>query len=764
MNDPRDEQPQDASTQFDSELLDKIADEFARRCRLGESPDIQEYLSKFPEQAAHLKSLLQSVQLLEKAKQQRPLGDSTLKKALSNLHDFRIIREIGKGGMGIVYEAEQLSLQRRVALKVLPHRSRMDNQRFQRFEREAHAAAKLHHSNIVSVYSFGEHDGLHYYVMQYINGRSLAQLLTHWRENPDKIPPLPRRWSFIARIGVEVAQALQHAHEHGILHRDIKPGNILVDRQGTTWVTDFGLAKQVEDATLTKTGDIIGTLQYMAPEQLQSRADERSDLYSLGLTLYELLTLKPAIEDMAPSRLLKILGELQLEPPRKINPEIPLDLETIVLKAIAREPVDRYQTANALATDLKRFLEDEPVEARRMSLAERAWRWARRNLLTTLLSVTLVASLILTSVVGWVGYVRTGKALENEFAIRQAAEEASKRADANVAMSLDAIENMFEKLASRRAGMPGDPDSGEMDHPGVISPEGKLRDPGNKAPPNHPENPPPGQHPPLPHPRHAQDEVELLQSILNFYERFAAANAESLTQRNIEPARAYFRVASLYRLLGKSNKAAEYYRRTVEFYHRQSLTEPLDNKSRLELAVAILSSPFSDREKPALETRKVEILESLSIAEQLVRESEHRPGFVELEAHARVELGVLEFSLGNRAVADKELLQACYMMDQLVDKFPASPTLRMRRIMAYHARADVLKGSQKKEDARTLLMEAVKDLRRVLTIVQQGAPPPPDLRDICDRLVDSLNDLGEREDADILATEATRFLTPNRDQ
>jgi serine/threonine protein kinase len=178
-------------------------------------------------------------------------------------------------------------------------------------------------------------------------------------------------WHSVARIGVQVADALAYANSQGVLHRDIKPSNLLLDTRGTVWITDFGLAKATDSDDLTHTGDIVGTLRYLAPERLSGESDERSDIYGLGVTLYELLTLRPAFEESDRNKLLRQLAEREPARPRTIDREIPPDLETIVLKAIAKEPADRYQSAAELESDLRQFLEDKPIRARRASVGER---------------------------------------------------------------------------------------------------------------------------------------------------------------------------------------------------------------------------------------------------------------------------------------------------------------------------------------------------------------------------------------------------------
>jgi hypothetical protein len=209
----------------------------------------------------------------------------------------------------------------------------------------------------------------------------------------------------VARIGVQVAEALEYSHAQGVLHRDIKPSNLLLDLHGTVWVADFGLAKLVDQSDLTRTGDVVGTWRYMAPERFRGQSDARSDVYSLGLTLYELLALRPAYDAASREELIQQVSHGDPPRPRRVNPEVPRDLETIVLKAIERDPGRRYQTAGELGEDLRRYLEDRPIWARRSSPVERAWRWARRNpaiaglggVLTALLVAVAVGSMLAAS-------------------------------------------------------------------------------------------------------------------------------------------------------------------------------------------------------------------------------------------------------------------------------------------------------------------------------------------------------------------------------
>jgi len=345
--------------------FEELAEEFAVECRKGESHSISEYEKRYPEHAEKIRKLLPTVALLEQLRRaaRRDRGDDAQAESLpERLGEFHVLRELGRGGMGVVYEAVQESLGRHVALKVVYH-VHLNAKRLERFRREAQAVARLHHTNIVPIFGVGDHEGLPYYVMQYIKGTGLDDLVETWRNEGARQDAA--RWRFVARVGVQAALALDYAHAQGVLHRDIKPSNLLIDEQQTIWITDFGLAKLTGQDDLTASGDIVGTLRYLAPEALEGETDPRSDVYSLGLLLYELLTLKSPFGELSPSELLRHVIEEKPIRPRKLDPAIPRDLETIVLKATAREPGGRYKTAGALAEDLNRFLEDRPILARR---------------------------------------------------------------------------------------------------------------------------------------------------------------------------------------------------------------------------------------------------------------------------------------------------------------------------------------------------------------------------------------------------------------
>jgi serine/threonine protein kinase/WD40 repeat protein len=430
------------------EPIEALAEEFLGRYRQGERPSLTEYVNEHPELAELIREYFPAMLVMEELgsvdgdTQSARLGGANIPDQIA---DYRILREMGRGGMGIVYEAIQESLGRRVALKVLPFHGLLGRTHLERFCREARAAARLHHTNIVPVFAVGEDHGIHYYAMQFIQGQSLAEVLREVRrqeprfddktgllDSSGSVPPSQSELTTqvqgpyfrkAAQIGLQVAEALDYAHREGILHRDIKPANLLLDTSGRMWITDFGLAKSEEWAELTSPGDVLGTVRYMAPERFQGRADARSDVYGLGLTLYEMLTLRPAFGDSDRVRLMDRIAHEEPPRPRQVDPHIPRDLETMVLKAMAKEPSLRYATSADLAADLRRYLDDRPIQARRTPLRERAWRWCKRNRLAAALMAFVVLLFALFSAGAFLYSAQLARALGDAKAANLVAQE-----------------------------------------------------------------------------------------------------------------------------------------------------------------------------------------------------------------------------------------------------------------------------------------------------------------------------------------------------
>ncbi len=501
------------------------------------APALTEYTDRYPELAEDIRDLFPAMVKVEQVDEGHINRESDLKTpaptvSLRQIGDYRIVGEIGRGGMGVVYEAEQVSLGRRVALKVLPRHVAADRMTLERFRREARAAARLHHTNIVPVFEVGQDGDVRFYAMQFIQGQSLDAVITELRhlrihsqsrgdgeDKPkggretrtlapsvahsilaggflpegdarptsgivqERTPAQPASAALalaraaavgagateagplsdfapdssssptplssavlpggaqlsvaemshrvlhrsVAHIGRQAAAALAHAHARGVIHRDIKPSNLLLDTDGVVWVADFGLAK-AEDDGLTQTGDVLGTIRYMAPERFSGQADPRTDVYALGLTLYELLVLRPAFDSPNRLALIDLVKNVDPPRPRSIDPRIPLDLETIVLKAVEKDPKVRYASADALSEDLRRFLADEPIQARQVSTLERYWRWARRNPVIAVLGGVLTAVLVAVTVGSMVAATYFRSLAGSEFLANQKSQEAQQQA------------------------------------------------------------------------------------------------------------------------------------------------------------------------------------------------------------------------------------------------------------------------------------------------------------------------------------------------
>jgi serine/threonine protein kinase len=441
----------------------------------GTCPDRQEFLARHPDIADALAECLDGLDFIRSAapglRESPPVSLADAIQPEGPLGDFRIVREVGRGGMGVVYEAVQISLGRRVALKVLPFASTLDPRQLQRFKNEAQAAAHLHHQSIVPVYATGCECGVHYYAMQFIEGRTLAAIIQELRlgakprtqseprplgsggngcdettayiPRPDghgSVPTLPKAgisterstqtlayFRSVAQLAVQAAEALEHAHQLGIVHRDIKPANLLVDGRGQLWVTDFGLAHCQSQGALTMSGDLVGTLRYMSPEQALAKrviVDHRTDIYALGVTFYELLTLEPAFNGRDRQELLRQIAFEEPKWPRRLNPAIPAEVETIVLKAMDKNPSERYATAQEVADDLERWLRDESILARRPSVGMRVRKWMRRHKpvvatatvagVILLMAVTLITVLAARRLRGQLADTKQAEALAQE--------------------------------------------------------------------------------------------------------------------------------------------------------------------------------------------------------------------------------------------------------------------------------------------------------------------------------------------------------------
>jgi serine/threonine protein kinase/WD40 repeat protein len=441
--------------------LGHLADDFTAKIRAGQMPDIEEYAQRHPEIAERIRALFPTLLFLEgmaaakpmlgnaEAATQAPGGGSTHLAPGSIFNHYRIERELGRGGMGVVYEAVHLPLNKRVALKVLPLFAGQGPSHLERFLREAQTAAGLHHTNIVPVFDIGQADNLPFYAMQFIEGRGLDVVLTDREVEGAREPAHSTEFfEWAAKLGIQAADALAYAHERGVIHRDIKPSNLLLDSQGVLWITDFGLARRAQDPSLTQPGAMVGTPRYMSPEQAEAACrpiDLRTDIYSLGATLYELVTGRPPFSGQTPTEVvLQIIAD-EPSPPRRLDPAVPRDLETIILKAMAKQPKDRYQTAADLGEDLRHWLKLEPIKARRIGPVGRTVRWCRRNPRLAILSAAAAMVIFsLSSVYYWSllqENARTQNALEVAQDARMEADKALMNEQEARQATADALEN-----------------------------------------------------------------------------------------------------------------------------------------------------------------------------------------------------------------------------------------------------------------------------------------------------------------------------------
>jgi serine/threonine protein kinase/WD40 repeat protein len=468
--------------------LGPVVESFLERLRRGERPSLTELIDRDPNLFNQLRELIPALVEMEHRggsadSFNRPRTEGAGRSGAGGggplperLGDYRILRRIEGGGMGVVYEAEHETLKNRVALKVMHPRFRDDESYRRRFFVEAQAAAGLHHTNIVSVFDFGEQDGVCYYAMQFIQGQPLDRLLDDLRRLRDRDPhpkrlvapevcgaalagtgavsaptllvveglmtgrfsaptvagssetmpqgtakgeepgtkdpsaPEPRTsgsislgeasekryYREVARLAAQTAAALEYAHRRGVLHRDIKPSNLLLDALGNVWMTDFGLAKLEGGEDLSRSHDVVGTLRYIPPERFRGQSEPRGDVYAVGATLYELLTLQPAFEGKDRVELIERITHQPPKPPRELDRQIPHDLERIVLKALAKEPKERFQDAKALGAELRRFLDGRPLTIRTVPAYEQFWRCCRRN--PGLAAASIAAAVMTTAV------------------------------------------------------------------------------------------------------------------------------------------------------------------------------------------------------------------------------------------------------------------------------------------------------------------------------------------------------------------------------
>lgn len=734
----------DETTAFGDDALParlaEVLERYLADLEAGAPPDCEALLAQHPDLAEELRPYLESLRMLHHAAREMKGGaNADGAKSGANgsecakgtekprqIGDYRIVREIGRGGMGIVYEAHQESLNRQVALKILPFAAVLDQRQIARFRTEAQAAAQLHHSHIVPVFAVGQEQGVYYYAMQYIDGQSLEQAIDELRaaeklrgERSTRVEgaangstttlslDAARRWSnevrqrddfyrTIARLGIEAAEALHHAHEHGIIHRDVKPSNLLVDKQGRLWVTDFGLARMQADNGVTLTGDVVGTLRYMSPEQASGEAllDARTDVYSLGVTLYELLTRRHAHPgDDRQVLLRQIMGE---EPaaPRRVDASIPADLETIVLTAMAKSRDERYATARALAEDLERFLTGKPTLARRPTLADRAVKWARRHRSIVKVAAFAMVLLCVVSVTALVLVLRAQSRMAQALADAERSATAARanfeRAEKHFQLARGAVDQFGIRMADRLTAIPGA--------------EAAQRD--------------------------------LLVAALGYYQKFITEAGDD-PQLKQEIALAHFKTAAIATKLGATKDAIGEYRTAIGLLTQLAESRPRDAAVSSQLAVTYNNLALLLAGRGELDDARKYYDAAIAIQRRLLRQHPKDGAYVDQLAESHANLGMLRHQQGDSDEAERSLRASIDLLRSITAAGDSDPKFARNLAIVCNNLSYVLR-ERDPAAAEKASREAVAILERVMK-----SPPAGD--DFHDDLALCYNNLAALE-------------------
>lgn len=685
------------------ERLGRILDQYLEDLDRGAAPDHETLLAEFPELADSLRVHLRNLDRLRTAALEQPRAPEA---AAHVLGDFQLLREIGRGGMGVVYEARQISLGRHVALKIMPFAAVLDAKRVQRFTHEARAAAQLHHPHIVPVFAVGCERGVHHYAMHFVDGPSLEQVLADLAEDgdllerpaagPDAVADAAleatrkavsstlrgdgRPGSLrsdghlrdMARLALHAAEALQHAHECGVIHRDIKPSNLLLDRQGHLWVTDFGLALCQSEAGLTATGDVLGTLRYMSPEQAAGQpVDERTDVYSLGITLYEMLVARPAFTARDRAELGRAI-EIQ-EPPRlrKLNPQIPADLETIVLKAMAKSRDDRYASAAALADDLRAWLDKRPIQARRPSLVDCGLKWGarHRNWLAAggIVGVLAIIGLSIATIRISRAEAKTRDALVKVEGHYRRAEASRQLADDRYRLSRQVVDRF-----------------------GLVHAEELARVPGNEA-----------------------IRKGLLEESLKYYEQFASTPVDD-PLLEIDAAIACFKLGEVADQLGASEKSRLAFAEADERLARQATREPARRDVRRYLALSKNNLGLVVARQGDSQEADVLYEAAQSLQRQLVEDDADDATCAADLAATLNNRALLRRQTGRMAEAETLWLEAIRIDQELLARLPREPRLRSELAVALQNLAEL--------SSEHNLPAAIELCRRAIELQSRPAP------------------------------------------
>ena len=622
--------------------------------------------------------------------------------------DYELLEEIARGGMGVVFKARQNSPQRVVALKMILTGNLASVAQIRRFRFEAEEAGRLDHPNIVPIYQVGEYSGQQFFSMKFIEGGNLAQAIKHFQKKPKKS----------ARLISVIARAVHHAHQRGILHRDVKPGNILLDKDGDPHITDFGLAKHLgTEGANTQSGTIVGTPAYMAPEQASGSKDlsVAADVYGLGAVLYELLAGRPPFLAESPMETIMAVLKDDPLPPRSVYPRADSELEIISLKCLAKDPSHRYPSAEALAKDLDRYCNGEPVHARPAGRAERVWKWAkRRPALATLLVMTcLIASILV--IAGWVVNGKLQVALDDA---NRANKEAQLSAEEANRQRVEA--DRQRDVANRRR----DEAAASFDKRLETVDDLVLKIDGRLTRVNGMES----------------VRLEFLHELLNLSLSLLVEKSDNpVVQR--QTAKVLFSLGNLNADMGRLVDSTDAYKKALNLMTRlAAATRTYEDRSQL----ALLHSRRADglnKGRQFAEARKT-YQQALDLEDRLAADFPDKAGAARVRAnHALFQIGNVLEELRQTTEAEQTYRQALQRQEQLVGDYPKDSSVQATLAEIAEGLSSLLEQS-KSAESRRFLEQAHQAWLQACFLAPQSPQYPLKLQDSFTDLADHYKKLG----------------------